>query len=360
MTNSEKITSMISKKFFLEQFSYNEIYVRQNDQEKEFCDCLIEFNNVYIVIQIKERDVSSNSSEYKWFDKKVVKTAKKQLKDTYAYFADATYDIFSKSAPLSIDRTKNLIPLIIFYNNQLQDYQKVITSRNIPTDINIFSYQDFKTMLETVVLPCDILKYLAYRTNFKTIALGKVLFDEVDDNVTVFGRPTTEKDFAEWFLARTYYKDIFEHNLSEEHIAFYNNIIREINKDTQYKCTDLMTGFLYADYVDADKIAKAWIKYIDFSKDNVCTRPYIFIVENIAYVLLSRPKSLTDEEFCRFVECSMIYCKHKHLDIDIAHVISLRYHNDDSYAVELVDVNLKQIEYSDELLEEVILAFEGK
>lgn len=360
MTNSEKITSMISKKFFLEQFSYNEIYVKQNNQEKEFCDCLIEFNDVYIVVQIKERDASSNSSEYIWFDKKVVKTAKKQLKDTYTYFADTTCDIFSKSSPLSIDRTKTLIPLIIFYNNQLQDYQKVITSRSIPVDINIFSYQDFETMLETVVLPCDILKYLAYRTNFKTISPGKFLFDEVDDDVTVFGRPTTEKDFAEWFLARTYYKDIFEYNLSEERIAFYNNIIGELNKSTQCECNDLMSGFLFADYVDADKIAKAWIKYVDFSKDDVCTRPYIFIVKNIAYVLISRPKSFKDEEFYRYVECSMIYCKHKHCDIDIAHIISLKYHNDESYVVELVDVDLKQIEYSDELLEEVLLAFEGK
>lgn len=31
---------MISRKFLLEQYCYNKIYVKENDSEKEFCDCL--------------------------------------------------------------------------------------------------------------------------------------------------------------------------------------------------------------------------------------------------------------------------------------------------------------------------------
>lgn len=83
MTKSEKITSMISRDFFLTQYIYTDVYVKEGKQEKEFCDCLIEFSTVYIVIQIKERDEHATGSKEEWFEKKVVKKAKSQLKDTF-------------------------------------------------------------------------------------------------------------------------------------------------------------------------------------------------------------------------------------------------------------------------------------
>jgi len=38
MTNSEQITSLISQKFFLPQYIYTDIYVKDGLQELEFCD----------------------------------------------------------------------------------------------------------------------------------------------------------------------------------------------------------------------------------------------------------------------------------------------------------------------------------
>ena len=55
MTKSEEITKLISQKFFLNQFIYTDIYLKKDNEEKEFCDCLIEFENIYICIQIKEK-----------------------------------------------------------------------------------------------------------------------------------------------------------------------------------------------------------------------------------------------------------------------------------------------------------------
>lgn len=51
MTKSEEITSLISQKFFLNQFIYSDIYLKKDNDEKEFCDCLIEFENVYVPIR---------------------------------------------------------------------------------------------------------------------------------------------------------------------------------------------------------------------------------------------------------------------------------------------------------------------
>lgn len=66
---------------------------------------------------------------------------------------------------------------------------------------NIFSYDDFKTMLETIVIPYDILNYLAYRTVFKTVNKGNLVIDDVDDMATFLTLPQNETDYAELFLA---------------------------------------------------------------------------------------------------------------------------------------------------------------
>jgi hypothetical protein len=358
MTNSEKITSMISKKFFLEQYCYNEIYVREDNSEKEFCDCLIEFNNVYIVIQIKERSSIATSSEEDWFENKVVKKAKKQLKDTYQYFQNVNCEIFSKKSDLIIDRTKLLIPMIVFLNNEMYEYRKVITSRSLQTDINVFNYQDFKIMLETVILPHDILRYLQYRLCFKDSDISKLLFDEIDDSSTMLGCPSTENDYAEWFLSRTYYKDVMENKLSEENIAFYHSLVCEINEAIGHKRNNFISGFLCVDYVRSDKIVRNWKKCIEFSKNDVYSLPFQFTLDNVAYLFLPRLISMSDEEFERYVECQAIYFKYKNNNMHIAYIISPKYLSPKICSIDIIDVNLNQLENYDNLLQEVIAAFE--
>ena len=79
MTNSEKLTSIIAEKFFLPQYIYTDVFAKTNNQENEFCDCLLEFESVYVIIQIKERGEKTTATEQEWFAKKVVKKAKKTV-----------------------------------------------------------------------------------------------------------------------------------------------------------------------------------------------------------------------------------------------------------------------------------------
>ena len=106
------LTSLIAQKFFLPQFIYTDVYAKTGDQENEFCDCLLEFESVY----------KATTSDEIWFEKKVVKKAKKQLKDTFAFFADTANTIMSKNSALVIDRNKTLIPVIVFLNPNLSNY----------------------------------------------------------------------------------------------------------------------------------------------------------------------------------------------------------------------------------------------
>ena len=92
------------QKYFLKQYIFDNLLVKENDlSEKELCDCLLEFSNAYICIQIKEKDASSNLSPREWFAKKVLKNAKKQIRDTFE-FEGAPY-IFTDTAVLNVAKT---------------------------------------------------------------------------------------------------------------------------------------------------------------------------------------------------------------------------------------------------------------
>ena len=219
MTRSEEITSLISKKYFLKQYIFDNLLVKEDgSSENELCDCLIEFSNAYICIQIKEKDSSSNLSAEEWFAKKVLKNAKKQIRDTFTFMRNEHNTIFSKGLEFCVDRRKSIIPVIVFLNPDVKYYQRITTSRYIDAPINIFSYDDFKTMLEAIIMPYDIINYMVYRTVFKESERGKIIIDEVSDETTLIFRPKTELDYAHMFLARSYIPQMKKHNIHEDEI----------------------------------------------------------------------------------------------------------------------------------------------
>lgn len=353
MTKSEQITSLISQKFFLPQYIYTDIYVKDGSQELEFCDCLIEFDAVYVAIQIKERNPSASGSSQKWFEKKVLKIAKGQIKDTFDYFKNTDNTIFSKTSDLTIDRQKTILPVIVFLNTEMDEYQRIVYSQSLDCDINIFSYDDFKTMLETIVIPYDILNYLAYRTVFKTVKKGNVVIDDVDDMATFLTIPQNETDYAELFLARTYYKALIEDGVNEDNINLYNDVLSELNKSINFDRGKFIAGLLCVDYVRADKIARNWSKLMELAKENIFVRPFKITKEDRIYMILARPNTMPEDEFFFRLELAMVYSRH--IDgVTVAHIIAIRYMGDEQYSVELSDFDLqKDIRY-EELIEKAI------
>lgn len=159
-----------------------------------------------------------------------------------------TIPFFSKTTNLTIDRSKTILPVIVFLNPDLSNYERVVRSETLGQVINIFSYADFETMLQTVVLPYDIVFYLQYRLAFEGIDSGRLIFDDVDANTTFVSRLVTEKDYAQMFLTRTYYRAIIKHNLTEEHILYYNDLISQFNVSCKNERSPFMSGFLRVDY----------------------------------------------------------------------------------------------------------------
>lgn len=278
MTNSEKLTSIIAEKFFLPQYIYTDVFAKTNNQENEFCDCLLEFESVYVIIQIKERGEKTTATEQEWFAKKVVKKAKKQLRDTMAFYADTSNTIFSKTTDLIIDRSKTIIPVIVFLNPDLFNYERVVRSNTLDKVINIFSYADFETMLQTIILPYDIVFYLQYRLAFEQRDSGKIIVDDIDNNTTFISKPTTEKDYAQMFLARNYYQEIVKHNLTEDHILYYNDLVSWLNYAHKNDRSQFMSGLLCVDYRRAAAISRNWLKLLNSAKSDEFVFPFTFTI----------------------------------------------------------------------------------
>lgn len=357
MTNSEMLTSMIAKKFFLPQYIYTDIYVKTGKQENEFCDCLLEFESVYVIIQIKERGEKTKLTDQEWFAKKVVKRAKEQLGDTLTFYSDSTNTIFSKTTDLIIDRSKTILPVIVFLNPNLPTYDRVVRSETLGEVINIFSYTDFETMLQTVVLPYDIVFYLQYRLAFEGVDSGKMIIDDIDDNTTILSRPISEKDYAQMFLARTYHLEIVKHNLTEDHILYYNDLISQINTSCKNDRSSFMSGLLCVDYKRAATISRNWLKLLELAKADEFVFPFTFTIDDREYMFMVKPKRIPETKFNLYLERILIYHRYKY-KANIAHMIFINDLGNEQFNVEISDVDLTALTRYDELVEETVEAME--
>ena len=357
MTNSEKLTNLISQKYFLKQYIYSDLYVKENGEEKEFCDCLLEYDNIYVCIQIKERNETADGSAYKWFRKKVLKVAKNQIKDTFSFFENSENIIFSKTSDFVVDRNKTMIPVIVFLNSELSKYDRIVYSRSLDTHINIFSYADFEIMLKTVVMPRDILHYLIYRSVFKPQDDGKIIFDEVNDDLTIITRLHKESDYAELFLARTYYSEIRKNSVDESAIKFYNTIVESINEQNDYKRCQFIEGFLRTNYVGAARIAEKWTELVTAAKEERFVVPFWISTEERLYMFAVHPHTMSDEEYNYRINLCAVYRKHKE-GYKFLHLLTFQNEASDQYSVSLADANLEEGFPYESLIEDALKLFE--
>ena len=79
MTISELNCTNALLEYFFKEFVYRDLYVYMGKHKKELCDGLVEFQDAYVIFQIKEK---RGSTAEDWLQKKVYKKAVSQVKDT--------------------------------------------------------------------------------------------------------------------------------------------------------------------------------------------------------------------------------------------------------------------------------------
>lgn len=200
MTDSELQCTNILIDYFFKEFVYRDLYVYKGKQKQELCDGLVEFQDAYVVFQIKEK---RKSTAQDWLQKKVYKKAVSQIKDTIAMLKDKNViqvESFSGEKVI-LDAQKKILPVIIF-DSEESDYKQIHTSsQDKDLRINVFSVDDFRIVLERIVIPYDIVLYLEMRSAFFESTFPDLLINNISETETSLAKIENEDGLLDYFIA---------------------------------------------------------------------------------------------------------------------------------------------------------------
>lgn len=202
MTGSELQCTNALVDYFLKEFVYRDLYVYDGKHKKELCDGLVEFQDAYVIFQIKEKN---GSKDQDWLHKKVYKKAVSQIKDTIDMIRKMnSIEVESYSREkIILDSKKQIYPVIIFDSDDT-DYKQVhVSSQNSDLRINVFSMNDFVKVLESVAIPYDIVYYLELRSGFFEGKFPDLFINQISDEITTISKIENEEGMIDYYTALT-------------------------------------------------------------------------------------------------------------------------------------------------------------
>ena len=313
MTKSEIRTEVESKKVFLPEFVNYSIKYKDEKGEDELCDCLLEFQNYYTVIEVKERDSHFLDKENnKWFRKTIEKTGVDRIVKFYSLLKRSNelrfYDKNNKT--LLLDDSFYVFPIIVFDNPCIKDYKRVIFCRRINRYINVFSIEDFNEAFDTLLIPYEINLYLEFRIAcFKkdeNFLKARLVLGEYKDKILLWGGGIqSESDLAQFYYASR--SDVDEPNSIAERLSLFNSISNHIRNSLDANTNDEaikkeMLSFVNSvDINVAYSIAKMWDTCLKRIKENDGSwPPFSMKKDKSGLLLITKPSSFSDEEFSNY------------------------------------------------------------
>ena len=173
MNALERYTSEFNSNVFFREFSFaRNKFSPKPKKELEFADHVVWLDDLLVVFQCKERNVSESNSanEKKWFNDKVVREATKQIRNTLEYLRDY------KEIYLTNDRNhiyniataqlKSIDKIVLYSAHEVLPIncrnKKYHNSSSVGF-IHIFHIEDYISICEILVTPTEIHHYLSYR-----------------------------------------------------------------------------------------------------------------------------------------------------------------------------------------------------
>jgi hypothetical protein len=170
----EEYTSQINENIFLREFSFarNEFSPAQ-ESELQFSDQVIWLDELLITFQLKERELSgkhTRQTEEKWFQKKIIGKATKQIRDTLDYLA--RYDeinitngrghVFNVSAARKI-KPINVVSYAPHKLLPRGHTRKKFHLSSTAGFIHLIPIEDWLGICHSLITPAEIVEYLAFR-----------------------------------------------------------------------------------------------------------------------------------------------------------------------------------------------------
>jgi len=170
----ENDIAKLNEHFFFQEFTFSKNQFSPiPGSEVELADNLIWLDEMTIVFQLKERNVSGDSTveaERKWFEKKVLGVATRQIRDTLTYL--------NSSHQIDVENHRGHRFLLISSN--VSTVHKVVcyaTVHELPDEcsrkkfhisstagvIHLFSAHDYLGIVQTLLTPSELSEYLDFR-----------------------------------------------------------------------------------------------------------------------------------------------------------------------------------------------------
>jgi len=331
-TQSEKLAFANSSLIFSSLFSYLSPRFDKGKGGNELCDCILEFQNTYIVIQIKER-TNSSMNQITWFEKNVGEKAVDQINNTITIIKNVDKHHFyindDGNNTLTIDRTKAIIPIVVFDNNTYSDYPRVLYSKVHGCLINVFSTNDFIGGFNNLLIPNEIIKYLTFRTSLlkkgNDVFNARMLtFENKNYSILIGGGIKDEADFADIFYQYNYY----ETGVTKEQIIRYNTIINYLDEslpDNNPIKKRLIALFLSVDIKLAINVSHKWYGSIDRCSLPDVYPPFSLHLDDLEVLLVSKSTKISDEEFINYyTNLTMCYSYKDHVEDVVSIAFSKR------------------------------------
>jgi hypothetical protein len=164
-TISEQIIYKITKRHFYDLYVFSNPKIKIELGEVELADVLVLIGNVIVSIQVKEKNKSGKIDNESWFQKKVIKEANKQHKNTLKYLLANTITFNNSNEEKIIQYEESrykIMFMTIFRNEKMTEYKRYHKSSSLG-EYPIFSIDDFSLICKDLLTPMDILSFVSFR-----------------------------------------------------------------------------------------------------------------------------------------------------------------------------------------------------
>jgi|WetSurMetagenome_2_1015567.scaffolds.fasta_scaffold00544_13 hypothetical protein len=176
MQNLQDYTSKLNGFFFWKEFSFHKNnFNPKPDSQLEFADHVIWLDDIIILYQIKEREfktISDEQSEEKWFENKVLKKAKSQIRNTLKYLNNfETISIENQRGhKFNVKNWKlqKIHKVILFYSDDNLPFNCKSKTHYLSKEagfIHLFSIDKYFDICNLLITPAEINEYLIFREN---------------------------------------------------------------------------------------------------------------------------------------------------------------------------------------------------
>jgi hypothetical protein len=174
MSTQEFVSEVLHSILFFEEFSFaRNKFTPPGRSEVEFADAVVPLDDVLLVFQIKERvqvSISTLDGERRWFEKKVIRKATKQIRDTLGFLESCDAVPIQNQRGRQFDiaslHFREVIRVVIYRG--AENLPSACRTKKHHTSatagfIHLFEAGDYLEMARTLRVPEDVIRYLRYR-----------------------------------------------------------------------------------------------------------------------------------------------------------------------------------------------------